>query len=161
MNNREEIVKKITLDLWNNQVNRCTKLIDGLSDEQLIQEVAPKRNTGVYLVGHLTAVHDALLPLLDFGDKLHPELEEVFIKNPDKSSLPKPSVTQVRKYWHEVNALVSSKLESLTADQWFEKHTSVSEEDFKKEPHRNKLNVVSGRINHLVYHLGQMAFLNK
>jgi hypothetical protein len=106
-------------------------------------------------------VHDAMLPLLGFGDTLHPELVEVFIKNPDKSGLPKPSIADVRAHWEQVNKALISKLEALAPDQWFERHTSVSEEDFAKEPHRNRLNVVLGRTNHLTYHVGQMAFLKR
>jgi hypothetical protein len=47
----------------------------------------------------------------------------------------------------------------LQPEGWFEKHTSVSAEDFVKEPHRNRLNVVAGRAIHLSSHLGQLVFL--
>jgi hypothetical protein len=161
MENQNEILKKIVLDTWNTQVSRTTKLVDGLTDEQLMQEIAPGRNSGIYLLGHLTAVHDHMLPLLGFGEKLHPELEEIFIKNPDKSGLQKPAAGQLRNSWNEVNTLLTAKLTALSIGQWFEKHTSVSEEDFVKEPHRNRLNVVVSRINHLSYHLGQMMLLKK
>ncbi|MGZ4033721.1 MAG: DinB family protein [Bacteroidia bacterium] len=161
MNSREDIIRKIALDSWTNQIGRATKLIEGLTDERLAGEIAPGRNSGIYLLGHLTAVHDAMIPLLGLGEKLFPELEEVFLKNPDKSALKKPSAAQLRKYWNEVNALLSSKFENFTIEEWFGKHTSVSEEDFKKEPNRNRLNVVLGRISHLTYHTGQLALLNK
>lgn len=161
MSNQKEVMKKIGLDMWNTQINRATKVFDGFTDEQLAKEIAPGKNSGTYLLGHLTAVHDAMLPLLGIGERLHPELEEIFLKNPDKSALKKPSVKELREQWHKVNTLVTSKLETLSDDQWFEKHNSVSEEDFKKEPHRNKLNVVIGRAGHVAYHIGQMALLNK
>ncbi|HSZ24172.1 MAG TPA: DinB family protein [Cytophagaceae bacterium] len=155
------LLKKIVIDAWNTQVGRCTKLIEGLTDEQLSEEIAPNRNSGIYLVGHLTAVHDAMLPLLGFGEKLFPRLEEIFIKNPDKSSLEKPAIKKLREYWHEVNSLLTSKLENLGEEELFQRHNSVSEEDFTKEPHRNKLNIVLSRTNHLSYHLGQLALLKK
>jgi len=41
------------------------------------------------------------------------------------------------------------------------KHTSVSEEDFAKEPHRNRLNVLTTRTTHLASHYGQLIFLKK
>jgi hypothetical protein len=47
----------------------------------------------------------------------------------------------------------------MTAEQWLEKHTSVSDEDFAKEPHRNKLSVLISRTNHLANHIGQLLFL--
>jgi hypothetical protein len=156
---QNQLSAKIALDSLNQQLGRANKLIEGLTDEQLAQEVAPGRNSGTYLLGHLAAVHDMMLPLLGIGDRMHPELDEVFIKNPDKSGLPKPAAKQLRENWNSINTNLTSKLASLTPEQWFERHTSVSEEDFKKEPHRNRLNVVSGRTQHLAYHMGQMAFL--
>jgi hypothetical protein len=47
----------------------------------------------------------------------------------------------------------------MDSKTWFERHTSVSEEDFLKEPHRNKLNVLLNRTNHQSYHFGQMILL--
>src|SRR5260370_25384482 len=37
-----------------------------------------------------------------------------------------------------------------------ERHTAVSEEDFKREPHRNRFNVLIGRTAQLAYHFGQV-----
>jgi len=45
--------------------------------------------------------------------------------------------------------------------EWFTRHTSVSEEDFIKEPHRNKLNVLITRATHQSYHLGQLIYLKR
>ena len=161
MQTQDEIIIKIVFDSFSNHIKRTSKLLEGFSDEQLQQEIAPVKNTGHYLFGHLTAVHDAMLPLLGFGKKLYPELEEVFIKNPDKSGIQKPGVAQIRRQWNEVHTLLLEKLAALTHDQWFEKHNAVSAEDFVNEPHRNRLNVVSSRTNHLAYHAGQLALLKK
>ena len=161
MINQQQLFIKIALDSWNTQVSNADKLFSSLSDEQLQEEVAKGRNSGVYLLGHLTAVHDALLPLLALGEKMYPELEETFIKNPDKSGIEKPVTRDLRNYWTEVNNKLSQHFNQMTTEEWFKKHTSVSEEDFDKEPHRNKLNVLLSRTNHLVYHLGQLAFLKK
>jgi NADP-dependent 3-hydroxy acid dehydrogenase YdfG len=54
---------------------------------------------------------------------------------------------------------LTPKLESLSADEWFEKHNSVSAEDFIKEPHRNKPNIIITRTTHLAYHIGQLILL--
>ena len=162
MSYQKDVLIKIVLDSWNNQLKQVDKLLEELSDDQLAREIAPNRNSGVYILGHLVAVHDAMLPLLGFGEKLHPELAEIFLHNPDKSPLQKPSTVQLRIYWTKVNTLLTSKPAALsTIEQWFERHTSVSEEDFIKEPHRNKLNVVVGRTNHLAYHIGQLVLLKK
>ena len=161
MDNSKQLAAKIVFDLFTQQLGRSIKLIDSLTDEHLANEVSPGRNTGIYLLGHLTAVHDAMLPLLGVGEALHPELVEIFIKNPDKSGIAKPSAAKVREDWKQVNSALVAKLSALTPDQWFERHTSVSEVDFLKEPHRNRLNVVAGRTTHMTYHVGQMALLSK
>lgn len=159
MPNQQDFIIKLALDAWNGQLNRADKFFNAHTDEQLQNEVAPGKNTGVYLLGHLTAVHDAMLPLLDLGEKLYPGLEKTFITNPDKSGLEKPSVRELRNNWQEVNKTLSQKLSGYTIEDWLQKHTVVSEEDFAKEPHRNKLNVLFSRTNHIAYHLGQLAFL--
>ncbi len=158
---QQQLFIKMALDAWNTHIARADKLFNSLSDEQLKQEVAPGRNSGIYLLGHLAAVHDAMLPLLGLGEKMYPQLENIFLKNPDKTDIEKPVVKDVRGYWSEVNNKLSQSFNQLTADDWFQKHNSVSEEDFEKESHRNKLNIILNRTNHLAYHLGQLAFLKK
>jgi DinB superfamily len=155
------LAAQIVLESFKSNYKRATKLLNELTDEELLQEIVIFKNTGHYLLGHLIAVHDNMLPLLGIGESLYPELVEVFIKNPDKSTLPKPSITHLRIQWEEVHQELLTKLESLSVKQWFEKHTAVSHEDFAKEPHRNRLNVVLGRANHLSYHFGQITLLKK
>ena len=161
MSTEQEVFIKIGLDAWNIYVERTNKLFESLTDEQLQQQVAPNRNTALYLLGHLTAVHDGMLPLLGFRDRLYPSLQEVFIKNPDQSGLEKPAASLLRQYWKEVNEALAGHFRKLTSDEWFQKHDSVSAEDFLKEPHRNRLNVLVNRTNHLASHYGQMVFLKK
>jgi hypothetical protein len=158
---QNEITLKIVMDSFSNYIKRTSKMLEDLSDEQLAQEISPSKNTGHYLLGHLIAVNDNMLPLLGLGESLYPELVDVFIKNPDKSDLEKPTITKLRKQWGELHTLLLSKLDTLNLEQLFEKHTTVSDEDFAKEPHRNKLNVVLSRANHLAYHVGQIALLKK
>ena len=39
---------------------------------------------------------------------------------------------------------------------WLSRHTAVTEEDFKKEPHRNKLNVMLSRVGHKSFTWGRL-----
>ena len=55
---------QMIIESWNITVNRTTELLDKLSDEELMRPVAPNRNRGIYLLGHITAAHDSMLPLL-------------------------------------------------------------------------------------------------
>lgn len=161
METQKEIFVKMALDAWNIQSTRTEKLIQSLSDEALAEETAPYRNTGTYLLGHLTAVHDAMIPLLGLGERLFPLLETIFLKNPDKSGLEKPAVSELRLYWNEVQEILNKHFNQIHAENWFEKHASISSEDFIHEPHRNKLSVLINRTNHMAYHLGQMAYLKR
>lgn len=154
-----ETIVKMVFDRWNASIKNCNALLDSVTDEQLQNEISPGRNRGIYLLGHLVAVHDSMLPLLNFGDKLYPELFEPFINSPDKAIAEIPSAADLRVYWHKINETLAQKFESLQQDEWFEKHNSVSAEDFIKEPHRNKLNIIITRTTHLAYHTGQLVLL--
>lgn len=151
----------MVISSWDTQNSRMNKLLDVLSDEQLLLETAPDRNRGIYLLGHLTAVSDGMSTFLAWGERLYPQLDEVFIKNPDKSGLEMPAPAMVREYWNKVNANVSQHISQMPSDEWFSKHTAVSEEDFAKEPFRNKLNIIINRTNHISYHFGQLVYLVK
>ena len=154
-----ETAIKMTLDRWYGSVASLDKVLNVLTDEQLLKETAPGKNRGIYLLGHLVAVHDDMLTLLDLGEKQYPELTEPFIKLADKVATELPSVAVLRDYWSGQNALLREKFDQLTSEQWFERHTAVSAEDFAKEPHRCKLNIIISRTSHLEYHTGQIALL--
>ncbi len=158
---QQELFVKMALHAWDINTQRTVKAFDGFTDEALFTEIAPGKNRVIYLLGHITAVHDMMLPLLGLGDRLYPQLDEAFITNPDKAVKEIPSPAQLRKYWANINEVLSSKFNSLTATEWFQKHTSISGEDFVKEPHRNKLSVLLNRTNHLSYHLGQLVLAKK
>jgi hypothetical protein len=145
---------------WKQNVDRAGKFFAGLSEEQLLQEIAPGKNRPIYLWGHLTAVNDALLPLLGFGDKLYPELEAMFVKNPDRT-VKAISGKELKRQWDEINEKLWTAFTKLSASEWLQRHTSVSEEDFLKEPHRNRFTILLGRTGHLAYHFGQAQLMGK
>jgi hypothetical protein len=157
----EELYLAVALNGWKGNIDRADKMFSSLSDQELLKEIAPGKNRLIYLWGHLTAVHDAMLPLLGIGRRLHPEFDVAFISNPDKSQAEIPSVESVRKAWSEVNGRLFEGFASLSAADWLKKHGAVSEEDFLKEPLRNRLAVLLSRTNHLAYHLGQTALRPK
>ncbi len=144
---------------WDKQNGNFHKFLSSVTDERLSKEIAPGKNTGIYLVGHLVAISDAMLPLLAFGEKLFPHLTDIFITKPDKSGLDTPSVSELKGDLNAVNAELSKHVQSVSVEGWFKRHTAVSDEDFLKEPHRNKLNVIINRTNHMSYHLGQLILL--
>ena len=161
MKTNDELFIKMVLDAWYIHLKRTDDLFDSFSDEQLMSEIAPGKNRGIYLLGHLTAVHDKMLPVLGMGKQLHPELYHIFVENSDKTVASIPATADLRHSWKMVNNSLSQYFNKLTPAEWFQKHNSVSEEDFVKEPHRNKLNLIINRTNHLASHLGQLIYLKE
>jgi hypothetical protein len=155
----KELFIKMVLSNWELQISRMNNLLGKLSDDELSKPTAPGRNTGVYLLGHLAAVSDSTITFLGLGERLNPAMDELFLRNPENSGLEKPSIGELRDYWNKVNSVLAERIGQMQANEWFARHTAVSEEDFAKEPHRNKLNIVINRTSHLSYHLGQLAYL--
>ena len=159
INKHDEVIIKMVISAWETQNNNLSQLVESLTDEQLAREIAPGKNTGVYLLGHLAAISDAMIPLLAFGEKLYPQLGTVFVDNPDKSGLAKPHVSELREFLEIVTKTLSERIKTTAVDEWFSRHMIISPEDFAKEPHRNKLNVIINRTNHMANHYGQMLLL--
>ena len=156
---QQQLFVTMAIQGWESYIRRTDQLFAGLTDEQLLKEIAPGKNRGIYLLGHLTAVHDRMLPMLGLGEPLYPQLEKPFLSTPDKSGLAFPSSQELRQYWSESNRKLAEGFAALTPHEWFQRHTAVSAEDFAKEPHRNKLNLILNRTGHLSYHLGQLVLL--
>jgi hypothetical protein len=146
---------------WKLNIERADRLFSPLTEEQLLKEVAPGKNRLIYLWGHLTAVHDRMLPLLVLGPRLHPEYDALFLTSPDKAAPTLPAAQEIKKAWDEVNGRLLTGFESLSAGAWLEKHASVSDEDFAKDPQRNRFSVLLSRTTHVSFHLGQTALISK
>jgi hypothetical protein len=105
----------------------------------------------------LIAYHDALIVTLGIGERLHPELDAAFMQNPDKSGLDTPPASTLRQYWAEVHGHLAEHFNRLPAADWFKRHNSMTDEDFAKDPARNRLSVLLNRTSHAAYHMGQAA----
>lgn len=156
-----QLLIRMSVQAWDAQIKRAEKIFNGLTDEQLLQEVAPGKNRGVYLLGHLIAVHDAMQPLLGLGERLYPELEEIFIRNPDIRGVKMPSIPELREYWVALHHVLSAHFNAMTAEDWLKRHNAMTDEDLIKDPGRNKLSVFMARTSHIAYHLGQLVFIKK
>jgi hypothetical protein len=153
----EELLTNAALKSWNQVLGQFDKGLAALTDEQLQRHVAPGKNRVFYLLGHLTAVHDRLLPMLFIGERLHPELDEAFITNPDKTLSDPIAAADLRKAWSQINSQLTAALQRFTPQDWLRKHSAVSDEDFAQDPTRNRLAVVLSRTNHLSFHTGQIV----
>jgi hypothetical protein len=157
----EQALVTSAVNSWKTSIERADRIFSPLNDEQLQKEVAPGKNRLIYLLGHLTAVHDRMLPLLGLGERLHPELDPLFITSPDKTVAQLPAGEDLKKSWNAVNGKLLAGFASLSPAQWLEKHSSVSDEDFAKDPSRNRFAILLSRTSHIAFHVGQTALIPK
>jgi hypothetical protein len=153
----EELLANAALKSWKQVLGQFDKGLAARTDPDFQKRVAPGRNRLYYLLGHLTAVHDRLLPMLGIGERLHPELDEPFISNPDGTLSDPVSAADLRKAWTGINARLTAAFEGFSPQDWLRKHSAVSDEDFAADPTRNRLAVVLSRTNHLSFHTGQLV----
>ena len=70
---------------WHSNMDRVGKFFRSLSDDDLQKEIAPGKNRLIYIWGHLSATNDRMIPLLGFGERRYPELDLIFISQPDRA----------------------------------------------------------------------------
>ena len=156
---QQQVFVKMGLASWNTQIARAEKVFNAFTDEQFYTAVAPGKNRIIYLYGHLAAYHDALKETLGLGKASRPELYEVFLKNADNDNAEFPSLAELKKFWQSVHTELNELFVNLPAADWFKRHNAMKDEDFEKDPSRNRLSVVLSRANHIAYHIGQIKLV--
>lgn len=152
----DEQLVDAALRAWKSNVDRAETFFADTPDEQLDLEIAPGRNRLVYLLGHLVAVHDRMLPLLGAGDRQHEHLDTPFLASADRVHATLPPAAELRKAFVDVNKALWDVIAKWAPTEWVSRHTAVSDEDFAKEPHRNRFSVLLSRTTHLASHQGQL-----
>jgi len=158
----EQSLVTVALNSWKSAVERADRLFPVLSEEQLMKEVAPGKEPPDLSLGtpdgrsrsHATAAGFLASASIRKFDVL-------FLSNPDKTIPELPPVKEIKSAWDEVNGRLLTGFASLSASEWLQKHTAVSEEEFAEDPLRNRFAVLLSRTNHLAYHLGQTALVPK
>lgn len=100
---QQKIFIEMAVHSWNTQVNSTTNLLKSLSDDQLMQEISPGKNSGIYLLGHLTAYHDLMSEILGIGERTLPGLSTLFLQIPDSTNAIMPALSELRNYWKAVH----------------------------------------------------------
>ena len=142
---------------WKLNIDRIDEFSYPLSEEQLQKEIAPGRNRLIYLWGHIAGFNGALFPLLGLGPKIYPDLEHMFLSNPDRTV---PTIywgKELKRISTRINDALWGAYSKWSPAEWVEKHTSVSAEDFVKEPHRNRYTILLTRTMHMALHFGQVV----
>src|ERR1700676_4990607 len=87
----EQVIKQV-INAWASQNKAITTFFNKYEDDVYLEEVVPGRNRAIYILGHLISASDGMLPLFGIGERLFPQLEELFSKNPDKFFAEIPSL---------------------------------------------------------------------
>src|SRR5207244_7796801 len=95
----EALYTNTALYAWKLAIARLDQMFSSMNDEELLREVAPGRNRVFYLMGHLTAVHDRLLPMLGLVERLHPELDDDFVTNAHRVTADRVATDAVPPAW--------------------------------------------------------------
>ncbi|MFI5154364.1 MAG: DinB family protein [Chitinophagales bacterium] len=158
---QQAIFIKMAMQAWELNIQRAERVFESLSEEDLMKEVSPGKNRGIYLLGHLIAINDTMISIFGLGERRFKILDEVFVSHPDKSGLPMPTIAELRQNWKDLHDLLKNYFGQMEPAIWFQKHTLMTDEDLIKEPQRNKLSVLINRTNHVAYHYAQVALLKK
>lgn len=153
------IITQVAISQWEQHVTRATRLLKQMPDEVLSSHIAPGKNTGTYVVGHLIAIHDAMPKILGIGEAQHPELFDVYVAQPDSADTAKKTVQELRDLWDETHERVTNLIKEMPEEDWLKRHASMTDEDFEANPYRNRLSVLLNRTNHFAFHLGQLRLL--
>ncbi|MBL7875336.1 MAG: DinB family protein [Cyclobacteriaceae bacterium] len=152
---------EICLLQWNTYNRRMLKVFETISDADFTRPIVAGGNSPSWLLGHLVETDDALLELLGIGKRMFPDLATIYHHNLESNQSGHLSKIELVSRWQAILAKLDSTFSSMSEADWHARHTVVSEEDFKKEPHRNKLNVMLTRVTHKASHLGQIAMQTK
>lgn len=147
----------ICLLQWDTYNTRMEKVLQTISSENYHTAILQGGNSPSWLMGHLADTDDKLLELFGIGKRLFPELSTIYHHEKGTNQTGHLSKEEVLEKWKVISAELNRAFKSWNESDWLSRHTAVSEEDFKKESHRNKLNVMLSRVTHKASHLGQIA----
>jgi uncharacterized damage-inducible protein DinB len=150
-----------TLDIcllqWDAYNRRMQKTLESFPDEKYYQPIIPGGNSPSWLMGHLADTDDALLELFGIRQRMFPELAKIYHHERGSNQAGHLSKSDLSTKWKSIIAELDQAFKSMSEADWHARHMAVTEEDFKKEPQRNKLNVMLSRVTHKASHLGQIA----
>ena len=90
---------------------------------------------------------------------MFPEMEKIYHHERGANQTGHLSKEELNRKWKAILAELDKAFKAMSESDWLGRHQAVSEEDFKKEPQRNKLNVMLSRVSHKASHLGQVAMM--
>lgn len=153
----EDVLAQTVLNSRKAVSRRLSDLADKFPREQFDARVASDGNRVMYLIGHLAVAHDRMFTLLSIGDRLHPELDQAYFDNPDRTFPDPVTPDKLTAALNEIHNALNGAFDSMTPAEWLQKHSEVSEAEFSANPTRNRLAILLSRTNHASLHTGQIV----
>jgi hypothetical protein len=133
--------------------------LDAIKDDELMIEIVPGRNHGIWILGHLIASDDDLSLYINKEPMLYPELQELFKQGSTLQDINKyPPIPELREKWKKVcekNEKLFSQITDEMLDQYHEMITGDPEKDYFK----TKEVVIINWTLHQIHMAGQLALL--
>jgi uncharacterized damage-inducible protein DinB len=148
------------LNQWKSKVNQTTEAFRKIGTASAMEPVAPGKNTVIYLLGHLIAVHDRMFEALDLGERNFPDYDGLFL-SAQQTDITYPSFELLLEQWIILNDQLYGKFSQFSPEEWLTRHHYVNDADFLLEPNRNKLSILLTRFTHIFHHGGQLALIGK
>lgn len=148
---------QICLLQWNTYNRRMKTVIEEITKANFDKPLVTGGNSPSWILGHLVDTDDELLKILGIRKRMYPELHKIYHHRRGTNQKGHLTKKELLKKWNVILAELDKAFSSMSESDWHARHTLVSAEDFKKEPHRNKLNVMLTRVGHKASHLGQIA----
>ena len=155
------IALDICLLQWDTYNRRMQKMLDDVNEGNFHKPIVSGGNSPSWLFGHLADTDDALLVLFGIGERMFPELGKIYHHERNTNQEGHLSNVELTARWKAIVAELDKTFKTMSESDWLGRHMAVTEEEFKKEPHRNKLNVLLSRVTHKASHLGQLALQTK
>ena len=152
---------EIALLQWHTINKRIFKTLETISDENFHKQIVVNGNSPSWLFGHLADTDDKLLELLGIQNRIFQELKSIYHHERGNNLVGHLTKEELLKRWTTIIESLDKAFATMTEENWLGRHMEVTEDDFKKEPHRNKLNVLLSRVMHKASHLGQIGMLPK
>ncbi len=151
----------ICLLQWDANNRRAQKMLESMNEKSYQMAIVAGGNSPSWLMGHLADTDDMLLELFGIRKRIFPELATIYNHTRGSNQVGHLTKEELALKWKTILEELDQMFKSMTENDWLGRHMAVSEEDFKKEPQRNKLNVMLSRVTHKASHLGQIEMQAK
>ncbi len=139
-------------------INWINSYLDSLSDDDLKMELAPGKNHGVWILGHLIASDDDFSGFMGKGDFLFPEYQSMFAQGAKLQPVENyPPIQTLRKQWKDIVTKNQKIYDDLTDADLNELHANIK--DPEKDFFKTKNMIIIYWQLHQMYHLGQLSLL--